>query len=81
MVDTFLLTLSSTDPNPHPSSNAVSETFVKTGSTLDIPTPTQTVFVTVGEDILVLNAGGTPVDQLVPTDVTQPNAVTPTWSM
>ncbi|KAJ7291631.1 hypothetical protein C8J57DRAFT_1113502 [Mycena rebaudengoi] len=67
------------NPNPHPSPGALSETFVGAGSTVIVPIPTQTTFITVGGAIIEVNSGGTPVNAM-PLTVSLVNAVTPTWS-
>ncbi|KAJ6603479.1 hypothetical protein DFH09DRAFT_899101 [Mycena vulgaris] len=67
------------NPNPHPSPGALSETFVGSGSTVIVPIPTQTTFITVGGAIIEVNTGGTPVNAM-PATVSLVNAVTPTWS-
>ncbi|KAJ6600740.1 hypothetical protein B0H10DRAFT_2230831 [Mycena sp. CBHHK59/15] len=68
------------NPNPGPSAAAPSETFIGAGTTVAIPIPQATTFITVGGAIITLNAGGTPVNALLPATVTEPAAVTPTWT-
>jgi chitinase len=68
------------DPNPYPASTAKSETFIGFGSTVVIPVPTATTSITIGSVVVTLASGGTPVHSIVPTEITQPNAVTPSWS-
>lgn len=67
------------DPNPAPTSGAVSQTFVSSASTLVIQVPTSTTTVTVGAATIVIAPGGTPVGGPVPSGVTQPGAVAPVW--
>lgn len=69
-----------TDPNAHPASSAASETFVAGGTTVVVPVPSAETSVTVGGNVITLGPGGTPINSLVPATVSQPNAVTPTWS-
>ncbi len=76
----FLLLIVSSDPNPVPSPGATSQTFVRSSTTVIIAIPTVTVTVTVAGATITVAPGGTPVGGTVPTDVTQPGAVTPTWS-
>ncbi|KAJ6534425.1 hypothetical protein DFH09DRAFT_1405431 [Mycena vulgaris] len=68
------------NPNPHPTPGAQSETFVGGGSSVVIPTPTLITFITVGGGIITLSPGGTPVNALLPSTVSELNAVTPTWT-
>ncbi|KAJ6514056.1 hypothetical protein DFH09DRAFT_1433054 [Mycena vulgaris] len=68
------------NPNPHPSAGAQSETFVVAESSVVIPTPTLTTFISVGGGIITLNPGGTPVNALLPSTVSEVNAVTSTWT-
>ncbi|KAF5382647.1 hypothetical protein D9615_002709 [Tricholomella constricta] len=68
------------NPNPYPSPAAVSETFIRSDTTIIIAIPTTTTSITLGPDVITLNSGGTPVNSPVPTDVTQPNAITPIWT-
>jgi hypothetical protein len=72
---------SSVDPNPTPTSGARSETFVGAGSTVALAIPTTSTFITVGGSIIALNSGGTPVNALIPTGVSEVNGATPSWSM
>ncbi|KAJ7821382.1 hypothetical protein B0H14DRAFT_2831454 [Mycena olivaceomarginata] len=68
------------NPNPYPSPGAASETFIGAISSVVVPIPTTTVFVTVGGAIITLNSGGTPVNALIPSTISEPNAITPTWT-
>ncbi|KAJ7841244.1 hypothetical protein B0H13DRAFT_1910385 [Mycena leptocephala] len=67
------------NPNPYPATSAKSETFVGGGSTLVIPVPTASRVITIDGEVITLNAGGTRINALVPTGISQPNAITPTW--
>ncbi|KAJ6459998.1 hypothetical protein C8R45DRAFT_842971 [Mycena sanguinolenta] len=73
-----------TDPNPYPSPGAVSETFVVTGdsttSTTVIPIPTASTTIIANGQYIFLAPGGTPVSALLPSGVSELNAITPTWS-
>ncbi|KAF7360849.1 Glucan 1,3-beta-glucosidase [Mycena sanguinolenta] len=60
---------------------AASETFVAGGSTTILPIPTETTIITVGGQYIFLNPGGTPVTNLLPSTVSEVNAVVPTWSL
>lgn len=68
------------DPNPYPPATAISETFVKSSTTLVIAIPTVTTTVTLANAVLTLGPGGTPIGAPVPPDIFQPGAITPTWS-
>ncbi|KAJ6454373.1 hypothetical protein C8R45DRAFT_846482 [Mycena sanguinolenta] len=69
------------NPNPYPSSGATSETFVVSGgSSTVIAIPTEPTIITVGGQFVFLTSGGTPVTALLPSTVSEVNAVTPTWS-
>ncbi|KAJ7837275.1 glycosyl hydrolases family 18-domain-containing protein [Mycena leptocephala] len=71
------------NPNPFPSSNAASETFVQipgTATTVIVPVPKTTTTVLVEGVTITLNPGGTPVNSPVPTDISQPSAITPTFT-
>lgn len=68
------------DPNPVPSAGAVSQTFVRSETTTVIAIPTVTVTITIAGATITVAPGGTPVGGMVPTDVTQPDAVLPTFS-
>ncbi|KAJ8516881.1 hypothetical protein ONZ45_g5860 [Pleurotus djamor] len=68
------------NPNPVPSSGATSQTFVRSETTVVIAIPTVTVTVTVAGATITIAPGGTPVNGMVPIDVTQPGAITPTFN-
>ncbi|KAJ7354049.1 hypothetical protein DFH08DRAFT_984259, partial [Mycena albidolilacea] len=68
------------DPNPAPSSGAVSETFVSAGTTVIVAVPAITTTVVVVGVTITLAPGGTPVNAPVPSGISMPGAVTPTWS-
>ncbi|KAF8631388.1 hypothetical protein AX15_002419 [Amanita polypyramis BW_CC] len=55
-------------------------TVTKTGTTVIVPVPTMTTTITVEGFPITLNSGGTPVNGPVPPFITQPDAVTPTWT-
>ncbi|KAJ7506182.1 hypothetical protein B0H11DRAFT_2220096 [Mycena galericulata] len=59
---------------------AASETFVGAGSTAVVLIPTTTTFITVGGGMITLTFGGTPVDALIPSTVSEPNAITRNWT-
>ncbi|KAF5360156.1 hypothetical protein D9758_011368 [Tetrapyrgos nigripes] len=62
-------------------STAVSTTILtNTATTVIVPVPSSTSSVTIGGVIITLNSGGTPVNGPVPTWISQPNAITPTWT-
>jgi hypothetical protein len=67
------------DPNPAPPPGAPSQTFVSSTKTVIIAVPTTTITITVGAATITLQSGGTPIGGPVPTGVSQPGAVTPTW--
>ncbi|KAL0952378.1 hypothetical protein HGRIS_006655 [Hohenbuehelia grisea] len=63
-------------------STVTSTTLVtKTATTIVIPVPKASTTVTIEGVPITLNSGGTPVNSPVPTDISQPNAVTPTWTL
>ncbi|KAG9220272.1 hypothetical protein CCMSSC00406_0006337 [Pleurotus cornucopiae] len=68
------------NPNPVPSPGAVSQTFVRSATTTVIVIPTVTVTITVAGATITVAPGGTPVGGMLPTDVTQPDAVFPTFN-
>ncbi|KAF7372867.1 Glucan 1,3-beta-glucosidase [Mycena sanguinolenta] len=72
------------NPNPYPSPGAVSETFVVAGdsatATIVIPIPTTSTVITANGQFISLAPGGTPVSALLPSSVSELNAITPTWS-
>ncbi|KAJ7500671.1 hypothetical protein B0H11DRAFT_1856122 [Mycena galericulata] len=68
------------NPNPAPPSGAVSETFVSASTTVIIAIPTTTTTVVVAAVTITLAPGGTPVNGPVPSGISQPGAVTPTWN-
>ncbi|KAJ7121425.1 hypothetical protein C8R44DRAFT_853060 [Mycena epipterygia] len=55
-------------------------TVTKTATTIIVPVPQTTTTVNVEGVILTLNSGGTPVNFPVPTGISQPNAITPTFN-
>ncbi|KAK7461770.1 hypothetical protein VKT23_008201 [Stygiomarasmius scandens] len=62
-------------------STVVSTTIItNTATTLVVPVPSSTSSVTIGAVIITLNSGGTPINSPVPTWITQPSAITPTWT-
>ncbi|KAJ7500677.1 hypothetical protein B0H11DRAFT_786776 [Mycena galericulata] len=67
------------NPNAAPPSGAVSETFVSASTTVVIAVPTTTTTVIVAGVTITLAPGGTPVNGPVPSGISQPGAVTPTW--
>ncbi|KAJ7310018.1 hypothetical protein DFH08DRAFT_1049527 [Mycena albidolilacea] len=68
------------NPNPAPSSGAVSETFVKSTTTVIIAIPTITTTVIVAGTVITLAPGGTPINGPLPSGVSLPGAITPTWN-
>ncbi|KAJ8515252.1 hypothetical protein ONZ45_g7285 [Pleurotus djamor] len=68
------------DPNPVPPPGAISQTFVRSEATVIIAIPTVTVTITVAGATVTVAPGGTPVNGMVPMDVTQPGAITPTFN-
>ncbi|KAF7344100.1 Chitin synthase [Mycena venus] len=68
------------NPNPAPPSGAVSETFVTSTTTVIIVIPTTTTTVVVAGASITLAPGGTPVNGPLPSGVSIPGAVTPTWN-
>ncbi|KAJ6622420.1 glycoside hydrolase superfamily [Mycena sp. CBHHK59/15] len=67
------------NPNSYPVITAKSETFIGSGSTIVIAVPTATHVITIWGDVITLAAGGTPINALVPTGISQPNAIKSTW--
>ncbi|KAF9491466.1 hypothetical protein BDN71DRAFT_1510382 [Pleurotus eryngii] len=63
------------NPNLVPSPGAVLQTFVRLATTTVIVIPTVTVTITIVGATITVAPGGTPVGGMVPTDVTQPDAV------
>ncbi|KAF9048362.1 hypothetical protein BDZ89DRAFT_1126933 [Hymenopellis radicata] len=55
-------------------------TVSKTATTIVVPVPKTTTTVNVEGVIITLNSGGTPVNSPVPTDISQPSAITPTFT-
>ncbi|KAF7343140.1 Chitin synthase [Mycena venus] len=68
------------NPNPVPPSGAVSETFVKSTTTIVIAIPQTTTTVIIAGASITLAPGGTPVNGPLPSDVSISGAVTPTWN-
>ncbi|KAK6995928.1 chitin synthase [Favolaschia claudopus] len=68
------------NPNPAPTSGAVSETFVTSTITVIIAIPTATTSVVVGGISITLAPGGTPINNPLPPGITIPGATTPTWN-
>ncbi|KAK6995938.1 chitin synthase, partial [Favolaschia claudopus] len=68
------------NPNPAPTSGAVSETFVKSTTTVVIAIPTATTSVVVGGTSITLAPGGTPINSPLPPGISIPGATTPTWN-
>ncbi|KAK7013723.1 chitin synthase, partial [Favolaschia claudopus] len=68
------------NPNPAPTSGAVSETFVKSPTTVIIAIPTATTSVVVGGTSIKLAPGGTPINSPLPPDISIPGATTPIWN-
>ncbi|KAJ6552882.1 hypothetical protein B0H19DRAFT_1236093 [Mycena capillaripes] len=68
------------NPNPVPPPGAVSETFVGSGTTVIIAIPTTTTSIVVARATITLAPGGTPINAPVPTSISQPGALTPTWN-
>ncbi|KAK7043326.1 chitin synthase [Favolaschia claudopus] len=68
------------NPNPAPTSGAVSETFVKSPTTVIIAIPTATTSVVVGGTSITLAPGGTPINSPLPPGISIPGATTPTWN-
>ncbi|KAK7439520.1 hypothetical protein VKT23_017449 [Stygiomarasmius scandens] len=55
--------------------------FVNTATTIVVHVPSSTSTVSIGAVIITLNSGGTPVNNPVPTWISQPSAITPNWTM
>ncbi|KAJ7616055.1 hypothetical protein FB45DRAFT_1008226 [Roridomyces roridus] len=68
------------NPNPTLPPNAVSEAFVHAGSTKVIAIPKATTTVVVAGANITLAPGGLVVNGLLPSGVTMPGAVNPTWN-
>ncbi|KAJ7636564.1 hypothetical protein FB45DRAFT_1138288 [Roridomyces roridus] len=68
------------NPNPAPSPGASSQTFVKGTSTKVIAVPTTTTSVVLSGTTITLAPGGTPINGPVPSGISQPGAVTPSWN-
>ncbi|KAK7059959.1 chitin synthase [Favolaschia claudopus] len=70
----------SADPNPIPSSGAVSETFANSETNVIIAIPSTTTVIIFASARITLAPGGTPVNGPLPSDVSMPGAITPTWN-
>ncbi|KAK7013733.1 chitin synthase [Favolaschia claudopus] len=68
------------NPNPAPTSGAISETFVKSTTTVIIAIPKATTTVVVAGTTLTLAPGGTPINVPLPSGVSILSATTPTWN-
>ncbi|KAK7043324.1 chitin synthase [Favolaschia claudopus] len=75
-----VLTCMIIDPNPAPTSGAISETFVKFTTTVIIAIPRATTTVVVAGTTLTLAPGGTPINAPLPSGVSILSATTPTWN-
>jgi hypothetical protein len=67
------------DPNPFPPPGATSETFVCAGTTTSFKIPTATTTVSAGGATIVLNSGGTPVNEPLASQCTEVAGIFPTW--
>ncbi|KAK7013688.1 chitin synthase [Favolaschia claudopus] len=68
------------NPNPAPTSGAVSETFVKSTTTVIIAIPTATTSVVIGGTSITLAPGGTPINSPLPPGISIHGATIPTWN-
>ncbi len=55
-------------------------TVIKTATSTVIPVPSATTSITFDGLIITLDPGGTPINSMVPTFISQPSAITPNWS-
>ncbi|KAJ6560492.1 glycosyl hydrolases family 18-domain-containing protein [Mycena sp. CBHHK59/15] len=69
------------DPNPYPNPTAPSETFACSGTTTSLAIPVETTTISVGGATIVLNSGGTPVNEPLSSQCTEIGGIFPTWSL